>query len=404
MSTRLKIAQLAREVDDVLCLRHQVYVVEDGKFGGEPLPGGRIIDRFDAMPFVANIVAYHAGVPIGTIRIVKQTDAGLPAEEFLDFSRYKSTIEASFERPIFASAGMLAITHEGRKRRDVIMALFKMATGVCMSWGVTHVVANANHETTSVYEHLGFERLAEKSWEPSINNYIVPMACSLDEPISWAFSGLMDHQLDTFWLDNFSGEFERILLSPNEVLFHQGDDADAVYIVDDGWISIVKTDLEGQELNLARLSKGALFGELAMIDESTRSATASSATYTDVIRINKVDFQRAIRKDSDSADQLLKIFAKRLRSTDELAMVMAYAPQTGRVKFALNKLRESAVPHRKKENVLVVKGGAEEVAKVAGVREYEVRRVLEMEKQGGTLVYSDRWIHFFIQEPQVKTA
>ena len=404
MATRLKIAQLAREVDDVLRLRHQVYVIEDGKFGGEPLPEGRIIDRFDAMPFVANIIAYHEGAPIGTIRIVKQTDAGLPTEEFLDFSNYKETVERKFNKPIFASAGMLAITHDGRKRRDVIMALFKMATGVCMSWGVTHVVANANHETTSVYEHLGFEQLAEKSWAPSINNYIVPMACPLDKPIAWAFSNLIDHQLDTFWLDNFSGEFERVLLSPNEVLFNQGDDADAVYIVDDGWISIIRTDEEGQELNLAKLSKGALFGELAMIDEISRSATASSPTHTDVIRISKVDFQRAIRKDTDSVDKLLRIFAKRLRSADELAMVMAYAPQTGRVKFALNKLREDAIPHRKQSNVLVAKGGPKEVAKVAGVREYEVRRILEMEKQSGELAYSDRWIHFFIQEPQTKIA
>ncbi|HFE37535.1 MAG TPA: cyclic nucleotide-binding domain-containing protein [Gammaproteobacteria bacterium] len=404
MSTLLKIAQSAKEVDDVLCLRHQVYVVEDGKFGGRSTSEARIMDRFDAMPFVANIIAYHDDKAIGTIRIVKQTNAGLPTEEFLDFTSYKAVIEKDFEKPVFASAGMLAITQEGRKRRDVIMALFKMATGVCMDWGVTHVVANANHETTSIYEHLGFESIGGKTWIPLINNSIVPMATPLAKPIDWAFSGLMDNQLDTFWLENFSGAFERILLSPNEVLFDQGDAANSVYIVDEGWVSIVKEDDEGQELNLAKLSKGALFGELAMIDESTRSAKAVASTHTDVIRINKVDFQNTIRKDGQSSDKLLKIFAKRLRSTDELVMVMAYAPQTSRVNFALNKLRLSAVPHKKYPDILVSKNGPAEVAKVAGVREYEVRRILELEKQKGHLEYSERWVHFIIDEPQSNIA
>lgn len=397
MSIKLKVAQSAKEVDDVLCLRHQVYVIEDGKFGGKPLPEGRIIDRFDAMPYAANIIAYQDDRPIGTIRVVMEAGVGLPAEEFLDFSSYKMEIERDFVKPAFASAGMLAITQDGRKRRNVIMALFKMATGVCMSWGVTHVVANANYETATVYEHLGFERLAGKSWVASIENYIIPMAAPLKKSIEWAFGGLMAGQLDTFWLDNFAGSFERVLLSPNEMLFDQGDAADSVYIVDEGWISIVKVDGHGGELNLAKLSKGALFGELAMIDESSRSAQAIAQTHTDVLRIHEVDFKRAIRKDPESVDHLLKIFAKRLRETDELAMVMAYAPQTGRVVYALNKLRESALPHRKYPSVLVVKGGPAEVAKVAGVREYEVRRILEMEKQKGVLEYSDRWVHFMDQ-------
>ncbi len=395
MSTLIKVAATAKEIDAVFKLRHQVYVVEDQKFGGEIFPDERIIDRFDAMPFVANIIAVENDVPIGTLRLAKNGDIGLPIDKYFDFSEYNNSLLEKDKEVLLASAGMLAITYKGRNKRNVIMALFKMATGICMEWGITHVVATANHETVSVYEHLGFESIGDKVWIDEIANYIVPMAAPLSKPIEWAFGGLVDNRLDAFWLDYFSGRFERILLSSGEALFRQGDEADSVYIVDDGWISISIVDEDGQELNLAQLSKGALFGELALIDDSPRSANAVAVSGADVIRLSKSDFLGTLSGSEAGTERLLKVFANRIRSADELAMVMAYAPQTGRVRFALDKLREAAVPHRKLPGVLVSKTSPLHLAQTAGVREYEVRRILALEKKNGCLDYSERWIHFF---------
>jgi len=76
-------------------------------------------------------------------------------------------------------------------------------------------------------------------------------------------------------------------------------------------------------------------------------------------------------------------------------MVMAYSAQTTRrVKFALDKLKRNASPHKKVSDVLVSKTSPLHVAQTAGVRESEVRRILELEKQSGSLDYSERWIHF----------
>ena len=44
MAIRLKVAKTPEEIDDALWVRHEVFIVEDGKFGGKPMAGKRMMD------------------------------------------------------------------------------------------------------------------------------------------------------------------------------------------------------------------------------------------------------------------------------------------------------------------------------------------------------------------------
>lgn len=400
MSIKLKVAHSAKELNDVFWLRHEVYVTEDGKFGGRPLIGRRIADRFDALPHVANIIAYDQDEPVGTLRLNLDTGGGLPSEENYDFSGYRQQLigGSAFDELRICSASMLAIRRHWHNRRDVIRAMFKLATGICHSWGATHVVATVNHDTVSIYERLGFGALAERMWNEPIGNYIVPMAVVFELVYQWAFGALLTSRLDRFWLDAFSGHFERLLLSPDESLFTEGADAEHAYIVDEGWIQVLQKDPNGNELTLATLSHGALFGELALIDDRPRSATVVAGTHVELIQLSRHTFLQSIQTNPAQVDKLLRVFADRLRITDQLAMVMAYAPGTGRVHYALEQLKSSAVPDRKDRNVLVVRVGPEDLARAAGVDESEARCVLDRERQAGHLDYRGNQIRFLRSE------
>jgi len=397
MSVKLKVAHSARELNDVFWLRHEVYVIEDGKFGGKPLPGEGIADRFDALPRVANIIAYDGDEPVGTLRLNLDTGGSLPSEDIYDFSAYRQqTLEKiSAERCVIGSASMLAIRRHWRGRRDVIKAMFKMATGVGHSWGATHCIATVNRDTVSIYERLGFKALAEPLWVDAIGNHVVPMGGDFESAYQWAFGELLSAKLERFWLDAFSAHFERMLLSPGERLFTEGDSAEHAYIIDEGWIQVLRKDPEGNELTLATLSHGALFGELALIDDRPRSATVVAGTHVEVIQLRRQDFIASITSNPEQVERLLKVFADRIRHTDQLAMVMAYAPQTGRVRYALDQLRGSAVPDVRNQDELVAKVGPEALARASGVNEHEVRCVLELEKQAGRLDYGGNQIRFF---------
>lgn len=397
MAIRLKVAYSARELNDVFWLRHQVYVVEEGKFGGVPLAGERIADRFDALPNVANIVAYDEEEPVGTLRLNADTGGGLPSEENFDFHAYRSEPPGGFhaEETIICSASMLAIRSQWHNRRDVIKAMFKLATGICHGWGATHVIATVNHDTVSIYERLGFRVLAEQTWSETIGNYIVPMGVVFKLVYEWAFGGLLNSKLDRFWLDAYAGHFERLLLSPGERVFSEAEDARHAYIVDEGWVQVLRKDSEGNELTLATLSRGALFGELALIDDRPRSATVVSGTHVELIQLSRQIFLDSVRTNPEQVEKLLRVFADRLRVTDQLAMVMAYAPETGRVRYALKQLKESAVPDRKNTGVCIAKVGPDALARAAGVNEHEARWVLELEKQAGRLDYGGKVIRFY---------
>ena len=101
-----------------------------------------------------------------------------------------------------------------------------------------------------------------------------------------------------------------------------------------------------------------------------------------------------VRQNPEKLDQLLEHFAKRIRETDNLAMVLAFAPQTNRVEIALKRLWNSAIPDHKRPRTRIAKVGPQHLAKTAQVRESEVRRVLEIKKSNGVLEYGDNVVKF----------
>ena len=96
MSIRIKVANTAKELDDVFKLRHEVYIQERGKFSSDKSDSLRIVDHFDTLPDVANIVAYEGGKAIATMRVNKDSLIGLPAEKYFDFSGALSQIRSTY--------------------------------------------------------------------------------------------------------------------------------------------------------------------------------------------------------------------------------------------------------------------------------------------------------------------
>lgn len=162
MSIRLKVARSEKELEDVFRFRHHVYVTERGKFSQACGCSNNIVDKFDAMPSVANVVAYEGDEVVASMRINRDSPVGLPAEEYFDFSATREAVadarrEAGEGEPVFVSGSMLAIHQDWRNRRNVIFALFKMAAGVMHDWGATHVIGSISKETLGLYGRLGFE-------------------------------------------------------------------------------------------------------------------------------------------------------------------------------------------------------------------------------------------------------
>jgi CRP/FNR family transcriptional regulator, cyclic AMP receptor protein len=104
----------------------------------------------------------------------------------------------------------------------------------------------------------------------------------------------------------------------NTRLFNQGDEGDAMYLIESGRVRISIRDEEKQELTLAELAQGDFFGEMAIIDGRQRSADARVLDDARLAILSRNDFLRFVRTKPDVALEMLSALTDRLRRTDEL--------------------------------------------------------------------------------------
>jgi CRP-like cAMP-binding protein len=101
-----------------------------------------------------------------------------------------------------------------------------------------------------------------------------------------------------------------------EVIFHQHDIGEGLYLVARGAIRLFLRSEDGQELTIARFEPGEFFGELSAIDEEPRSATAVAAEPTDLLILHRSDFLSYLRARPEAAVFCLRVLARRLRQAD----------------------------------------------------------------------------------------
>ena len=92
-------------------------------------------------------------------------------------------------------------------------------------------------------------------------------------------------------LEKFAKIVRERHLPGGAILFREGEQGDALYIIAYGSIRILKTSKRGEE-EVITLGTGAMFGELAMIDGSPRSATAIAMEKTDLLEVRREDLQQ----------------------------------------------------------------------------------------------------------------
>jgi HEAT repeat protein len=107
-----------------------------------------------------------------------------------------------------------------------------------------------------------------------------------------------------------------VQIEPAEVVFEQGDEGDAFYVVVRGAIKISR----GQTL-LATLGPREGFGEMAILDRDTRSATATASEGTTLLRLDRDSFDRVVEQNPVVARGIYRVLTERLRNT--LAQVAA---------------------------------------------------------------------------------
>lgn len=96
--------------------------------------------------------------------------------------------------------------------------------------------------------------------------------------------------------------FETVHFEKNQVIFKEGDPGDAVYLIVHGMVDIRKGVMSEAPKILATLTRGDVFGEMALFDDSPRMAEAFAHSSVEVIAIDREEFNRRL----NSMDPVIK--------------------------------------------------------------------------------------------------
>jgi len=124
-------------------------------------------------------------------------------------------------------------------------------------------------------------------------------------------------------------------LGRGEVLFHEGDSGDRLYVVTDGKIKLGRTSADGRENLLAILGPGQMFGELSLFDPGPRSTTATAVTDCSMQSLGHEELTIWLSDHPNVARALLHQLAARLRRTNDVVADLVFSDVPGRVAKAL---------------------------------------------------------------------
>jgi CRP-like cAMP-binding protein len=190
-------------------------------------------------------------------------------------------------------------------------------------------------------------------------------------------------------LPRFGREF-----AAGEVLFREGETGEEMFVIQSGRIRITKV-IGGEPRALAMLGRGEFIGEMAILNEKPRTATATVVEAATLLVIGAKTLEVMISNNSEIAFRLIKKLARRLDSADELVQILLNPDPEARVMLGLK--RHAEMFGEETPTGIKVSVPADELARDVGTsvgQVYDVlRRLTRLRiataEEGGAIVVAD---------------
>jgi predicted GNAT family N-acyltransferase len=273
--TEVKVATEAHELDRLFRLRRDV-------FGGEgilPVAGGdHFVDQYDAYPHVANLVAVSGTSVVGGLRVALDGQVGMPSDDYFDF---RDCVPAGSQ---LVSAGMFCLDPKVRGQLRLASHLIGIAIYWGRAHGRTHYCAPVRPAIAPMLEHVGFRAVAQEFLDPHQGVPVVPMVMDL-RSVNDEYSEFADQM----GAHDLTEDFHRVFADTGDRIITKGDTSDEVFFLVRGRARVERSGVTDHEL-----VPGDLFGELALLTDSHRSADVVATTDCDLMTLPRAAFEREI--------------------------------------------------------------------------------------------------------------
>ncbi len=185
------------------------------------------------------------------------------------------------------------------------------------------------------------------------------------------------------------GAFEK-KLAAGEVLFKEGDKGGEMYLIKSGKVEI-SNSAGGVKKVLAELSEGAFLGEMAIVDDAPRSATATAKTEVSLLILDRAAFKAQLQENS-MVEYLISSLVKRLRETNEQVKILLQKDDVCRVAASLLAMgREKGAPDGQG---VMIKGSftPEGLAQQVGVSIGKAKEILDKMQASSLIAFAPEGI------------
>lgn len=90
-------------------------------------------------------------------------------------------------------------------------------------------------------------------------------------------------------------EKQAVRYKASEIIFQEDDTGNSMFIIQSGIVEVSKV-INKQKVVLAKLKKGSIFGEMALVDNKPRSATVSAITNVSCLEMSRMLFDKRLEE------------------------------------------------------------------------------------------------------------
>ncbi len=178
----------------------------------------------------------------------------------------------------------------------------------------------------------------------------------------------------------------------HHVIFEEGEQGNAFYLIKSGLVKISKASSDGRAKTLAILKQGEFFGEMSMLSEEKRTASAEALLETRLYVLDKPNFSALINKNPLLSLQIIRTLIERLAQADRQIKNLALGNSRAKVADILLFLAEQFGNRDKLPTKVNIKLTHQEIADLAGLARETTTKLLNEFVRDGAIQLADKEI------------
>ncbi len=184
-------------------------------------------------------------------------------------------------------------------------------------------------------------------------------------------------------IESLSSVATRRRYPKDTVVFYENDEGDSFFMILSGRVKVTILGDDAREVILSMLGPGDFFGEMALLDDEPRSATAIAVEDAELFALQRSDFASVLERTASISAALIRVLTQRLRKANHQISTLALLDVYGRVARVLIEMAQDEGRRLRDGSIAFRRATHQEIAnRIGTTRETVTRMMKDLERQG----------------------